>query len=270
MKRYLIIVLVSLFTWTQTVTADDTRKLSIAVGDWPPYFDQQAPDQGMVAKLLRDVFAEEGFEVTYHFLPWKRAYYEAATGLHDATAVWMHAPEREQDFVYSDPVLKERFVIFHLKDQPVNWSSVEDLSGLKLGGSIGYSYGPAFDQALENNRLDVEWVASTLLNFRRLLFARIDAFPEEINVGHHILRRELSEREAAKITYHPQSLLENDSFVLFPKLRPDTEQLMARFNQRLQAFRDSGRYDDYFESFFSVSSVHSRQPAKKPDAHETK
>lgn len=69
MKRYLIIVLVSLFTSTQTVTANDTHNLSIAVGDWPPYFDQHAPDQGMVAQMLRDVFAEEGFEVTYHFLP---------------------------------------------------------------------------------------------------------------------------------------------------------------------------------------------------------
>ena len=265
MKRYLIIVLVSLFTWTQTVTADDTHRLSIAVGDWPPYFDQQAPDQGIAARLLRDVFAAEGFEVTYHFLPWKRAYYEAALGKHDATAVWMHAPEREQDFDFSNPVLMERFVIFHLQDQPITWSRVEDLSELKLGGSIGYSYGPAFDRAVANNELDVEWVSSTLLNFRRLLFNRIDAFPEEINVGHHILRRELPESDASRITYHPESLLENESFVMFPKALPDSEKLMARFNQRLQAFRDSGQYDRYFETF-SVSSVHSRQPAEKSDA----
>ncbi len=263
MKRYLTIALVSLFTWTQTVTADDTHELSIAVGDWPPYFDQQAPDQGVVARLLRDVFAEEGFEVSYHFLPWKRAYYEAAQGKHDATAVWMHAPDREQDFRFSDPVLKERFVIFHLKDQPIQWSSVEDLSDLRLGGSIGYSYGQAFDEAVENGELDIEWVSSTLLNFRRLLFDRIDAFPEEISVGHHILRREMTESEAAMVTFHPQPLLENESFLMFPKTRPDTKQLMARFNERLQAFRDSGQYDRYFESF-SVSRAQSRQ-ATNPD-----
>ena len=112
MKRYLTMLLVSLSTWVETVTADDTQHLSIAVGDWPPYFDQEAPDQGIVAQLLRDVFAEEGFTVSYHFLPWKRAYYEAAMGKHDATAVWMHAEEREQEFTFSDPVLKERFVVF--------------------------------------------------------------------------------------------------------------------------------------------------------------
>ena len=248
MKRYLTMLLVSLFTWIETVTADDTQHLSIAVGDWPPYFDQEAPDQGIVAQLLRDVFAEEGFTVSYHFLPWKRAYYEAAMGKHDATAVWMHAEEREQEFTFSDPALKERFVVFHLKDQPVSWSSVEDLSDLRLGGSIGYSYGSAFDQAIEDDLLSIEWVASTVLNFRRLLFDRIDAFPEEINVGYHILRRELDPEEASRITHHPRPLLENESFVLFPKTRPDTVQLAERFNDRLQAFRDSGRYDHYFKN----------------------
>jgi len=97
-----------------------------------------------------------------------------------------------------------------------------NLSDLRLGGSIGYSYGSAFDQAVEDHLLSIEWVASTVLNFRRLLFDRIDAFPEEINVGYHILRRELDPEEASRITHH--------------------------FNDRLQAFRDSGRYDHYFKN----------------------
>lgn len=265
MKRYLIVVMVSALTLIQTAAANEPQKLSIAVGDWPPYFDEQAPDHGIVARLLRDVFAEEGFSVTYHFLPWKRAYYEAAAGRHDATAIWMHAQEREQDFIFSNPVLKERFVIFHRKDTPIEWSSVADLAGLKLGGSIGYSYGPDFDQASERNLLDVEWVASTRLNFKRLLFDRIDAFPEEVNVGLHILQRELTESEAAKITYHPRSLLENESFVLFPKARAGSERLMTRFNQRLQAFRESGHYDRYFKPS-SGASVSSRHPAGISDA----
>lgn len=125
---------------------------------------------------------------------------------------------------------------------------MEDLSDLRLGGSIGYSYGSAFDQAIEDDLLSIEWVASTVLNFRRLLFDRIDAFPEEINVGYHILRRELDPEEASRITHHPRPLLENESFVLFPKTRPDTVQLAERFNDRLQAFRDSGRYDHYFKN----------------------
>ncbi len=45
MKRYLIILLVFALTLIQTAAANEPQKLSIAVGDWPPYFDEEAPDQ---------------------------------------------------------------------------------------------------------------------------------------------------------------------------------------------------------------------------------
>ncbi|MFN2361007.1 MAG: substrate-binding periplasmic protein [Marinobacter sp.] len=238
-----------MFFWSAPAFADgDERRLSISVGDWPPFFVEDEPGQGNVARLVRDIFAEEGYEVEFHFLPWKRAYREAAAGEHDATAIWMHAADREQDFVYSDPVMKERFVLFHRKDAPLEWSRMADLSDLRLGGSIGYSYGSNFDRALENGGLNVEWVASTELNFRRLAFGRIDAFPEEINVGYYILRRGLEPEEARKITHHPQPVSENQSFLLFPADEPETEKLRKAFNRGLEAFRDDGRYNTYFDT----------------------
>lgn len=234
--------------------ADDERQLSISVGDWPPFFVANEPGQGSVARLVRDIFAEAGYEVEFSFLPWKRAYREAAAGKHDATAIWMYAADREQDFVYSAPVLNERFVLFYRKDAPIQWNRMEDLSGLRLGGSIGYSYGPKFDRAAENGILDVEWVASPELNFRRLLFGRIDAFPEEINVGYYILRRETDEEEARQITHHPESVSENQSFLLFPRDESDTAKLRTIFNRGLKTFRDDGRYNTYFDSRSQVAN----------------
>lgn len=242
------IVALMVFLSTPALAHDDERQLSISVGDWPPFFVESEPDQGSVARLVRDIFSEAGFEVEFHFLPWKRAYREAAAGRHDATAIWMYAADREQDFVYSDPVMNERFVLFYRKDAPIQWNHLEDLSDLQLGGSIGYSYGPEFDKAVENEVLDVEWVASTELNFRRLLFERIDAFPEEINVGYYILRRETDQEEARQITHHPEPISENQSFLLFPADDPETERLREIFNRGLKTFRDDGRYNTYFAS----------------------
>lgn len=233
--------------------AGDREKLTISVGDWPPFFVENKPGQGSVARLVRDVFAEQGYDVTFKFLPWKRAYHEAAVGKCDATAVWMHKKERETDFVYSAPVMKERFVLFHRKDQLTAWQTLSDLSGLTLGASIGYSYGPEFDEAEEKGLLTVEREASTELNFRKLLYGRIDAFPEEINVGYYILRRETDPAKSRRITHHPKPILENESFLLFPRNDPDTERLLSAFNQGLQDFRDSGRYDRYFETLPQAS-----------------
>lgn len=61
---------------------------------------ENEPGQGTVARLVRDIFAAEGYEVEFHFLPWKRAYREAANGRHDATAIWMFAADRQKDFIY--------------------------------------------------------------------------------------------------------------------------------------------------------------------------
>ena len=231
-----------------TLWAEDRQQLTISVGDWPPFFVEGEPGQGTVARLVRDVFAEQGYDVTFQFRPWKRAYREAANGQHDATAIWMHAEEREADFVYSDAVMQEQFVLFHRADDEIQWNTLPDLAGLKLGASIGYSYGPDFDRAMENEGLNVEWAASTELNFNKLLYGRIDAFPEEVNVGYYILRRETDNNETGQITHHPRPILENDSFLLFPRDDPDTPGLLEAFNSGLGDFRETGRYESYFNT----------------------
>jgi polar amino acid transport system substrate-binding protein len=241
-------VVLVLLLWASALGAEGQKHISISVGDWPPFFVENEPGQGTVARLVRDIFAEQGYKVTFRFLPWKRAYREAASGRHDATAIWMHAEEREADFIYSDAVMQERFVLFYRKDDPIEWNTLRDLADLTLGGSIGYSYGSEFDQAIKEDILNVEWAASTELNFRKLLYGRIDAFPEEINVGYYILRRETDNPQSLQITHHPEPILENQSFLLFPRDNPDTPRLSRAFNQGLKSFREDGRYQDYFET----------------------
>lgn len=234
-------------TWS-AASAEDTT-VDISVGDWPPFVAESLPHNGFIAHLISDVFAAAGYQVEFHFRPWNRTYYEAATGQRDATAVWMFEPERAEDFYYSDPVLKERFVFFYLKDRSFDWDTLDDLAGKHLGGSLAYSYGPAFDAALERDVFKLHRVATNRQNFARLLLGRIDVVPEEISVGYHSLRRDLSPEQANRITHHPKPFLENDSFVLFPRVSSRSQKLLKIFNETLEKFRSSGRYQTYFDQF---------------------
>ena len=103
LKAYFV-ALVALWS-TLALANDGERPLSISVGDWPPFFVESEPGQGTVARLVRDIFAAEGYKVEFHFRPWKRAYREAAIGQHDATAIWMHTADRQKDFIYSEPAV---------------------------------------------------------------------------------------------------------------------------------------------------------------------
>jgi polar amino acid transport system substrate-binding protein len=245
------LVLASL-TWmgiSQPIYAQEKNQklipLTISAGEWPPYLSAELPEQGLAAKLIRDIFLEAGYQVRFQFLPWARAYQDTKQGRYAATAVWMKVPNREVDFWYSDAVLEEQFVFFHLKSTAFDFQSLEDLADVNLGGGLGYSYGAAFDAALAAGTVKLSRVGDTEQNFRRLLKGRIQAFPEEMRVGYQVLHHQLAEF-SSQITHNPNPLLINQSFVLFPKNTAQSDVLQKIFNRGLAEFRKSGRYQQYF------------------------
>lgn len=229
---------------TNTVTP-----INITVGEWPPFISQSQKHNGFIADLLTDVFKAAGYQAKFVFYPWNRAYKTAALGRANATAVWMYKAEREQDFYYSEPVLNEEFVFFHLKDTPFDWQSMTDLSTYNLGALLGSSYGKAFDSALKKKQIKAEFVPNTKLNFINLISGRVDAFPLEKSVGIASMRDILTPEQHANISFHPKRLLQNESYLLLPKALPNSQKVMADFNQNLAKFRQDGRYQAYFERF---------------------
>lgn len=228
--------------------ASEQPELKISVGDWPPYLSSELRHNGVIAHLISDLLADEGYRVTFQFLPWPRAYSSAAAGRFDASAVWMHKAEREADFLFSAPLLDEQFVFFHLKSLPFDWQRFDDLTGMTLGGGLEYSYGPQFDAFLAENKVKMERVSSDQQNFEKLLKERVVLYPQELNVGYAALRNEFSREDAERITHHPKPLLVNLSYLMLPKRLTQSETLRERFDARLQQFRQDGRYQQYFDA----------------------
>ena len=227
--------------------ASEQPELKISVGDWPPYLSSELKHNGVIAHLISDLLADEGYRVSFQFLPWPRAYAAAAAGRFNGTAVWMHKAEREADFLFSAPLLDEQFVFFHLKSLPFDWQSFDDLTGMTLGGGLEYSYGPQFDAFLAQGKVKMERVSSDQQNFDKLLKERVVLYPQEMNVGYAALRSHFSAAEMQRITHHPKPLLVNLSYLMLPKSLDSSPALLKRFNTRLQHYRDSGRYQRYFD-----------------------
>ncbi|PYC27178.1 ABC transporter substrate-binding protein [Aquipseudomonas alcaligenes] len=243
--RWTMLLTICCLCWGLSAQAQP-RELQISVGDWPPYLSTDQRHNGVMAHIISDLFAAEGYKVNFRFLPWPRAYSEAAAGKFDATGVWMHKGEREADFLFSEPLLNEQFVFFHLKSMPFDWQRFDDLTGMTLGGGLEYSYGPAFDAFLARGKVRMERVSSDQQNFEKLLKERIVLYPQELNVGYAALRSQFTPAERARITHHPKPLLVNQSYLMLPRRLAGSEALVQRFNQRLREFRSSGRYDRYF------------------------
>ncbi|WP_063339117.1 MULTISPECIES: substrate-binding periplasmic protein [unclassified Marinomonas] len=229
--------------------ADQKPSVKITLGEWPPFITESQQHRGFVTHLIHDVLSEAGYAPAFAFYPWTRAYKTAALGRANATAVWMHKAEREQDFYYSEPVLNEEFVFFHLKASNFEWSEIADLSQYKLGGILSSSYGKAFDDALKQGKINIDLAPNNQVAFLKLLAGRIDALPLEKSVGLASIREQFTPEQQALITFHPKRLLENHSFLLVSKALEDSPQIIEDFNQVLMKYRKDGRYQAYFDRF---------------------
>ena len=131
---FLIIIIFS----TEKSYSEETIRLTS--GEWAPYLSEKLKHNGIVGRILKEAFALEGIEVKISFFPWKRAYSEAKKGKYDGTAVWLKKTEREKAFYFSEPVIEEQHVFFHLKSYPFKWNAFEDLENHRVGGLLGFSY----------------------------------------------------------------------------------------------------------------------------------
>jgi polar amino acid transport system substrate-binding protein len=219
------------------------------VGEWPPYLTKDLKHNGAVAHLIKDILEDIGYQAELIFYPWARAYSQAAKGKDDLTGVWMHKLEREEDFYYSEPVLSEKFVFFHLKGLNFNWDRIQDLAGLTVLGMKGYSYGEDFDKAIEKGNIKmIDKVTKTKQGFGMLLLNRAQLYPQEMNIGNYELNKHFTDNEIGKITYHSKPFLINNSYLLFPKKTPKSLELLKKFNEKLKVYRATGKYDSYFKS----------------------
>ena len=220
----------------------------IAVGEFDPLLSEKLANKGVAAQIITDIFASVGYKVEFTFLPWGRAYEEAKQGGFDGTAIWLKKPEREVDFHYSDPLIPERHVFFHLKSYPFDWKTIDDLKGIRIGGGLKHTYGEEFDNAVKQGKIILDKTDKEINNFKKLLRGRVDIYPLELFVGYGFLKSNFSKEEIEKITYHPKALVENYSHLLLTKKSGRSLAILGKFNEGLKILKKSGKYDQYLKS----------------------
>lgn len=221
----------------------------IGTGDWVPYVDQQRSDAGALARLVSAVFAEAGYRVEFVFYPWDRNVRMLQQGALDAIMPYSCSPMRLDYGLCSEPLVRGEVVLFHRRDKPFDWQRLEDLESYRIGTTLGYSYGPQFDRALREGKLQVEQNSKEDTAFRLLELGRIDLHPQDRAVGYAMLHRLFPGERA--ITHHPRYLNTEPLRLLFRKGDPASEQLLQRFNDGLARFAQRGELDRLQEALYS-------------------
>jgi polar amino acid transport system substrate-binding protein len=195
-------------------------RVRIITGEWAPYISERFEHGGVSLHITREAFARAGLEVEVEFtMPWLEGVYERAkSGSYDATLAWRPTPVRQQEFIASrDPVMENRYVLFHLRSLAFDWLRFADLRAFPIGGTRGFNYGERFRAAEAERAIDVRWSDTTAETFEQLLRGDVALVAHDQGVGHEDLRRHLSPAQAALVTFHPRMTDHHLSHVIFPR-----------------------------------------------------
>lgn len=229
----------------------NARTVTIATGEYPPWISQKLKNGGFVCDVIARAFHREGINTRFVYLTWKQALKATQSGQYDATSFWFHSAQRTKYFLESQPVMQATTVFFHLKSDPIpDWSRLSDLKSYTIGATQGYTYTKDFWEASKKGVLKVEQASSDTVNLERLISGKIDLYPTGEAVGWMLINRRFPDSEN-KLTILKKPLMKSPGYVLFPKSKPGSEALMAKFNQGLAALHADGTIKKLMEKLKS-------------------
>lgn len=242
MKLQAVLLLSSLLMVTATLYA---RPLHIVTEEWPPFiYLEDGEIRGADKEVTDHLLSELGYQVTWQLKPWRRVLREVASGEADAVLDIAPHPNYLETFLFtSEPLSSHETMLFHDKQRPYAFRSLEDLEGLVIGVSPGYLYNN--DAFISSDAFFREPAPTFAANLQKLVRGRIDMAAMSHPVALYTSRAlGISER----ISYHPQPLSQSDFFLAFHRAAHWEEPARA-FSAALKAFKTTEEYQEILRSY---------------------
>jgi len=252
MKRTIpIIILTAIYLIIPQICLgfSDSLSIKIANGDWPPYFSEKLRHNRVVSRIVKDAFEIEGIGVEYVFLPWKRGLVEAKAGKWTGAIGWLKTEDREKQFYFSKPIMDLIPVFFQRKDYRINWNSMAELKGKRIGATYGFFYGSDFAEAEKNKIITVDRTTDSYHNLKKLIYKRVDLAAVEREVGLYLLMTKFSSDESVLVEPQLKSLHSEPAYLLISKKVENSKDIIRSFNRGFETLMNDGRIGKYWIEF---------------------
>lgn len=231
-------------------TYSDTLK--IATGEYPPWTSESLPHYGYINQIVAEAFKQEGIDVEFHFMPWKRALEATRMGHYHASSYWGDEVEGHQEFYRSEVLHTEPFVFFYRKSlAPLTWKQLANLSEFAIGATRGYSYTEEFWAMAHEDRLRVAISDDDLTSMQRLVEGKLDLFPISQATGMYLLKHHFKPEQAQLIDVSPHPLNTNKDFILFSREIPENKTYLEAFNRGLKKLKSENKLELFLKAALS-------------------
>jgi polar amino acid transport system substrate-binding protein len=251
MKKILVTILLIILTLMLIPFSFATSaQLTIATSEYPPYTGQFLVQKGYVNHIISTAFKQKNIDVKFVFVPWSRALQGTLDGVFDAVSYGYYREERNQNFIHSELIIKERIFLFGLKNKtPKTWRSLNELLNYRFGITRGYFYSDKFSVFTGIVKHQPSIVNTHLQNFKMLMLQRIDLFPMEEFTARHLLNQHFSEEQVKNIQMLLPMIDEVSTHLLISKINPNAKQLVKSFNNGLSNLKISGVLSTFEKQF---------------------
>lgn len=235
--------------------AEDATALRLSCIDFPPY--KIAPTEtvatdapmkpGMDVEIIEQAFAGTGLQPQFDFMPFKRAIELAARGDYDGICGCSRSAEREQSFLFSDPVNSVSLGLFASAKKDLDGiHTVADLNGRQVIMVNGY----VLEKELRAAGANLSFVPD---NHQAGIM--LDHHPHFILAG---FRQPIEyHRERAGLT-RPlffRELSSGPNFLCLSRAYPDAARVMDVFNAGLKRINADGSYAAILDAYRATGTV---------------
>jgi polar amino acid transport system substrate-binding protein len=249
MFRKLLILCATLVLGSTIAHGQETVRLMANTS--PPYADRQLPEQGLALELVKHIYSRTPYTPEITIETWSRAMEGVRLGVYDALATAWHTPEREKDFLFSDPYLSSKLILVKLRDAPGDYYELQHLAGKRLGVRVDYGYGVDFSavpdlQLVQENHL-IQLLLKLLSGSLDFVIGDQRTMALQINeyLGSQALKFEVVEIELPARNRH----------IAATRSGKGEEKMIAAFNKALAQVRKDGSLDEIITRWDKLYSI---------------
>lgn len=204
----------------------------------PPSVGERLPQQGYYPVLLRRILQELGASAELVFLPPNRVHQELRAGHLDGAFPYLRTPEREAEFLLTEPFFHARVRVFVNADTDWRPRDVPALRG-QLGCALQGAQSPAALQAeVDAGHVQLQRVGELEACFRMLQLGRVRFVVSGENGGWTAARS--LPGQGMELHMADFVLAEEGIHLALPRSKPESAARLKAFNTALRKLRANG------------------------------
>ncbi|RVU41681.1 transporter substrate-binding domain-containing protein [Rheinheimera riviphila] len=248
-RRSILIVLLGLSSTMSLAAPDQLSKHSTSANkgaatgeimrltslDWAPYTGAGLPEGGETTDLLRQVFAEIGYQLQVDFLPWTNAVNQVVSGVNGHLAYYPEYPLQDPKLLLSGAIGYSELGLVESVEKPLLLTNFLALANYRFGVVQDYLNMTELDRLIAANTLRPKINSTDKDNVLQVARGELDAAVIDKRVLQYLLKYDADVKAAAagKVQFS-QSLREHKSLHLVFLANPKNRKLIQKFNQQLQ------------------------------------